>query len=94
MALAQNIDHLKNEKYNCKNLDLSSIKIFLTGYLEVLNVYENIKDVHLASIAGRLSWRLVLGNLFLMFIKGQSQAIDTFSLMMKKVRQMRRRISC
>ena len=55
---AKYIDHLKNEKYNSKNLDLSSIKIITSTGSPLAEesfkyVYENIKkDVHLASISG------------------------------------------
>ena len=85
---AKYIDHLKNEKYNSKNLDLNSIKIITsTGSPlaeESFNyVYKNIKkDVHLASIAGGtdLVGCLVLGNLFSNVhkgeIQGQSLGID------------------
>ena len=85
---AKYIDHLKNEKYNCKNLDLSSIKIITSTGSPLAEesfkyVYENIKeDVHLASIAGGtdLVGCLVLGNLFSNVhkgeIQGQSLGID------------------
>ena len=55
---AKYIDHLKNENYNSKNLDLSSIKIITSTGSPLADesfkyVYDNIKkDVHLASIAG------------------------------------------
>ena len=55
---AKYIDHLKNEKYNGKNLDLNSIKIITSTGSPLAEesfkyVYDNIKkDVHLASIAG------------------------------------------
>jgi len=85
---AKYIDHLKNEKYNSKNLDLSSIKIITSTGSPLAEesfkyVYENIKkDVHLASIAGGtdLVGCLVLGNLysnvFMGEIQGQSLGID------------------
>jgi acetoacetyl-CoA synthetase len=78
---AKYLDHLKNENYNSKNLDLSSIKIIAsTGSPlaeESFNyVYENIKkDVHLASIAGGtdLVGCLVLGNVYSSVFKGEIQ---------------------
>jgi len=85
---AKYIDHLKNEKYNSKNLDLNSIKIITSTGSPLAEesfkyVYENIKkDVHLASIAGGtdLVGCLVLGNLFSDVhqgeIQGQSLGID------------------
>ncbi len=85
---AKYIDHLKNEKYNSKNLDLSSIKIITSTGSPLAEesfkyVYNNIKkDVHLASIAGGtdLVGCLVLGNLFsnvyMGEIQGQSLGID------------------
>mgnify|MGYP001277512845 CR=1 FL=1 len=85
---AKYIDHLKNENYNSKNLDLSSIKIITSTGSPLAEesfkfVYENIKrDVHLASIAGGtdLVGCLVLGNLFSNVrkgeIQGQSLGID------------------
>jgi len=85
---AKYIDHLKNEKYNSKNLDLSSIKIITSTGSPLAEesfkyVYENLKkDVHLASIAGGtdLVGCLVLGNLysnvFTGEIQGQSLGID------------------
>ena len=85
---AKYIDHLKNEKYNSKNLDLSSIKIITSTGSPLAEesfkyVYENLKkDVHLASIAGGtdLVGCLVLGNLysnvFMGEIQGQSLGID------------------
>jgi len=85
---AKYIDHLKNEKYNSKNLDLSSIKIITSTGSPLAEesfkyVYYNIKkDVHLASIAGGtdLVGCLVLGNLFsnvyMGEIQGQSLGID------------------
>ncbi len=85
---AKYIDHLKNEKYNSKKLDLSSIKIITSTGSPLAEesfkyVYENIKkDVHLASIAGGtdLVGCLVLGNLysnvFMGEIQGQSLGID------------------
>ena len=85
---AKYIDHLKNEKYDSKNLDLSSIKIITSTGSPLAEesfkyVYDNIKrDVHLASIAGGtdLVGCLVLGNLFSNVhkgeIQGQSLGID------------------
>ena len=85
---AKYIDHLKNEKYNSKNLDLNSIKIITSTGSPLSQesfkyVYDNIKkDVHLASIAGGtdLVGCLVLGNLFSNVhkgeIQGQSLGID------------------
>ena len=85
---AKYIDHLKNEKYDSKNLDLSSIKIITSTGSPLAEesfkyVYDNIKkDVHLASIAGGtdLVGCLVLGNLFsnvyIGEIQGQSLGID------------------
>ncbi len=78
---AKYIDHLKNEKYNSKNLDLSSIKIITSTGSPLAEesfkyVYENIKkEVHLASIAGGtdLVGCLVLGNLFSNVYKGEIQ---------------------
>jgi len=85
---AKYIDHLKNEKYNSENLDLSSIKIITSTGSPLAEesfkyVYQNIKkDVHLASIAGGtdLVGCLVLGNLYSNIymgeIQGQSLGID------------------
>ncbi len=85
---AKYIDHLKNENYNSKNLDLNSIKIITSTGSPLAEesfkyVYDNIKkDVHLASIAGGtdLVGCLVLGNLFSSVhkgeIQGQSLGID------------------
>ena len=85
---AKYIDHLKNEKYSSKNLDLSSIKIITSTGSPLAEesfkyVYDNIKrDVHLASIAGGtdLVGCLVLGNLYSSVymgeIQGQSLGID------------------
>ncbi len=85
---AKYIDHLKNEKYNSKNLDLSSIKIITSTGSPLAEesfkyVYNNLKkDVHLASIAGGtdLVGCLVLGNLYsnvyMGEIQGQSLGID------------------
>ena len=85
---AKYIDHLKNEKYNSKNLDLSSIKIITSTGSPLAEesfkyVYENLKkDVHLSSIAGGtdLVGCLVLGNLYsnvyMGEIQGQSLGID------------------
>ena len=90
---AKYIDHLKNEKYKCKNLDLNSIKIITSTGSPLADesfkyVYDNIKkDVHLASIAGGtdLVGCLVLGNLFSNVFKGEIQGqslgieVDVFS---------------
>ena len=85
---AKYIDHLKNEKYNSKGLDLSSLKIITSTGSPLAEesfkyVYENIKeDVHLSSIAGGTDMVgcLVLGNLYSSVykgeIQGQSLAID------------------
>jgi len=85
---AKYIDHLKNENFNAKNLDLSSIKIITSTGSPLATesfeyVYNNLKrNVHLASIAGGtdLVGCLVLGNLFSNVykgeIQGQSLAID------------------
>jgi acetoacetyl-CoA synthetase len=85
---AKYIDHLKNEKYSSKNLNLSSIKIITSTGSPLAEesfkyVYDNIKrDVHLASIAGGtdLVGCLVLGNLYsnvyMGEIQGQSLGID------------------
>ncbi len=78
---AKYIDHLKNENFNAKNLDLSSIKIITsTGSPLAAEsfeyVYNNLKkDVHLASIDGGtdLVGCLVLGNLFSNIYKGEIQ---------------------
>ena len=78
---AKYIDHLKNEKYNSKHLDLSSIKIITSTGSPLAEesfkyVYKNIKkDVHLASIAGGtdLVGCLVLGNLYSNVYKGEIQ---------------------
>ena len=78
---AKYIDHLKNEKYNSKNLDLSSLKIITSTGSPLAEesfkyVYDNIKqDVQLASIAGGtdLVGCLVLGNLYSNVYKGEIQ---------------------
>jgi acetoacetyl-CoA synthetase len=78
---AKYIDHLKNENYNSKNLDLSSINIIASTGSPLAEesfkyVYANIKqDVHLASIAGGtdLVGCLILGNLFSNVYKGEIQ---------------------
>ena len=55
---AKYIDHLKNEKFNSKSLDLTSIKIITSTGSPLAEesfkyIYDNIKkDVQLASIAG------------------------------------------
>ena len=85
---AKYIDHLKNEKFNSKHLDLSSIKIITSTGSPLSEesfkyVYGNIKkDVHLASIAGGTDMVgcLILGNLYSSVyqgeIQGQSLGID------------------
>jgi acetoacetyl-CoA synthetase len=85
---AKYIDHLKNEKFNSKHLDLTSIKIITSTGSPLSEesfkyIYKNIKqDVHLASIAGGTDMVgcLVLGNLYSNVykgeIQGQSLAID------------------
>ena len=85
---AKYIDHLKNENFNSKHLDLTSIKIITSTGSPLAEesfkyIYENIKqDVHLASIAGGtdMAGCLVLGNLYSKVykgeIQGQSLAID------------------
>ena len=85
---AKYIDHLKNEKFDSKHLDLSSIKIITSTGSPLAEesfkyVYDKIKkDVHLTSIAGGtdLVGCLILGNLFSNVhkgeIQGQSLGID------------------
>ncbi len=78
---AKYIDHLKNEKYNSKNLNLSSIKIITSTGSPLAEesfkyIYDNVKkDVHLASIAGGTDMVgcLVLGNLYSKVYKGEIQ---------------------
>ena len=78
---AKYLDHLKNENYNSKNLDLSSVKIITSTGSPLSEesfkyVYKNIKqNVHLASIAGGtdLVGCLVLGNLYSDVYKGEIQ---------------------
>jgi acetoacetyl-CoA synthetase len=78
---AKYIDHLKNENYNSKYLDLESIKIITSTGSPLAEesfkyIYENIKqNVHLASIAGGtdLVGCLILGNLFSNVHKGEIQ---------------------
>ncbi len=78
---AKYIDHLKNENYNAKNLNLKNIKTITSTGSPLSSesfkyVYENIKsDVHLASIAGGtdLVGCLILGNLFSDVYKGEIQ---------------------
>ncbi len=78
---AKYIDHLKNEKFDAKNFDLSEVKIITSTGSPLVDesfeyVYKNIKqDVHLASIAGGtdLVGCLVLGNLFSNVYKGEIQ---------------------
>ena len=85
---AKYIDHLKNEKFNSKSLDLTSIKIITSTGSPLAEesfkyIYDNIKkDVQLASIAGGTDMVgcLILGNLYSSVykgeIQGQSLAID------------------
>ena len=85
---AKYIDHLKNEKFNSKHLDLTSIKIITSTGSPLAEesfkyVYDNIKqEVQLASIAGGTDMVgcLILGNLYSNVykgeIQGQSLAID------------------
>ena len=85
---AKYIDHLKNEEFDSKHLNLSSIKMITSTGSPLAEesfeyVYNNIKkDVHLASIAGGtdLVGCLILGNLFSNVhkgeIQGQSLGID------------------
>ena len=78
---AEYIDHLKNENFINKHLDLSSIKIITStgsplGDESFKYVYNHIKrDVHLASISGGTDMVgcLVLGNLFSNVYKGEIQ---------------------
>ena len=78
---AKYIDHLKNEKFNSKYLDLSSIKIITsTGSPLSEETFEYVyncikKDVQLASIAGGtdLVGCLILGNIFSNVYKGEIQ---------------------
>ena len=78
---AKYIDHLKNENYNGKQLDLSAVKIIASTGSPLAEesfkyIYDNIKqDVHLASIAGGtdLVGCLVLGNLYSNVYKGEIQ---------------------
>jgi len=78
---AKYIDHLKNEKFINKNLDLSSVKIITSTGSPLAEesfkyIYNNIKkDVHLASIAGGTDMVgcLVLGNLYSNVYKGEIQ---------------------
>ena len=85
---AKYIDYLKNEKFNSKSLDLTSIKIITSTGSPLAEesfkyIYDNIKkDVQLASIAGGTDMVgcLILGNLYSSVykgeIQGQSLAID------------------
>jgi len=85
---AKYIDHLKNEKFNSKSLDLTSIKIITSTGSPLAEesfkyIYDNIKkDVQLTSIAGGTDMVgcLILGNLYSSVykgeIQGQSLAID------------------
>ena len=78
---AKYIDHLKNENYNAKKLDLNKVKIITSTGSPLVEesfdyVYKNIKkNVHLASIAGGtdLVGCLVLGNLFSNVYRGEIQ---------------------
>ena len=90
---AKYIDHLKNEKFNSKGLDLSALRIITSTGSPLAEesfkyVYDNIKeDVHLSSIAGGTDMVgcLVLGNLFSAVYKGEIQGqslgidIDVFT---------------
>ena len=103
---AKYIDHLKNEKFNSKHLDLTSIKIITSTGSPLAEesfkyVYDNIKkDVHLASIAGGTDMVgcLVLGNLYSNVYKGEIQGqslaidVDVFT-MMEKVQKMEKKVS-
>ena len=85
---AKYIDHLKNENFNSKKFDLSSLRVIASTGSPLSKesfryVYNNIKkDVHLASIAGGtdLVGCLILGNLYSSVnegeIQGQSLGID------------------
>ena len=85
---AKYIDHLKNENFSNKKIDLSSVKIIAStgsplSKESFVYVYEKIKkDVQLTSIAGGtdLVGCLVLGNLYSNVyegeIQGQSLGID------------------
>jgi len=78
---AKYIDHLKNEKFNGNNLDLTALKVIASTGSPLTDesfkyVYENIKeDVHLTSIAGGTDMVgcLVLGNLYSAVYKGEIQ---------------------
>ena len=78
---AKYIDHLKNEKFNSKHLDLKSIKIITSTGSPLAEesfqyVYDHIKkNVHLASIAGGTDMVgcLILGNLYSNVYKGEIQ---------------------
>ncbi len=78
---AKYIDHLKNEKFNAKDFDLSELKTITSTGSPLSEesfefVYSNLKkDVHLASIAGGtdLVGCLVLGNLLSNVYKGEIQ---------------------
>ena len=78
---AKYIDHLKNENYNSKKLNLDKVKTITSTGSPLAEesfkyVYKNIKkDVHLASIAGGtdLVGCLILGNLFSNVYKGEIQ---------------------
>ncbi len=85
---AKYIDHLKNENFNNKKIDLSSVKIIAStgsplSKESFVYIYDKIKkDVQLTSIAGGtdLVGCLVLGNLYSNVyqgeIQGQSLGID------------------
>ena len=78
---AKYIDHLKNEEFNSKHLDLKSIKIITSTGSPLAEesfqyVYDHIKkNVHLASIAGGTDMVgcLILGNLYSNVYKGEIQ---------------------
>ena len=90
---AKYIDHLKNEEFDSRELDLSSIKIITSTGSPLAEesfkyVYKNLKkDVHLTSIAGGTDMVgcLVLGNLYSSVYKGEIQGqslgidIDVFT---------------
>ncbi len=78
---AKYIDHLKNEKFDSKNYDLSNLKtITSTGSPLVSESFEYVykhikKDVHLSSISGGTDvvGCLVIGNLLDSVFKGEIQ---------------------
>ena len=98
---AKYIDHLRNENFNSKNLNLNSVKIITSTGSPLSEesfkyIYENIKkDVHLASIAGGTDMVgcLVLGNLYSEVYKGEIQGqslgidVDVFTEEGKSAKQ-------